>query len=262
MPSAEHLLAQRDAAGQGRLLEVADGDDHRADPLVGPRDQRLGQVLRDVHERRAAGDRDGVEGELVAVDVLLEAALVDVLGHGQGALEIGVAVELVGVGRAGAGDRLPHQRVAEPSCGGAGLGRGLDPGRARHPQAGGGDPLLHELLVAEAEHGVVAHARHAQALAQPGRGQDHDLPVGQHAIDAPAAHPLIDPLGDVGLVEEPRHLQVVGQVLLERARQRRRRRVADAVDAGPDLGQAAGVLLHLGGIGGREEDDLHGARAP
>ncbi len=49
------------------------------------------------------------------------------------------------------------------------------------------------------------------------------------------------------LVHEPRHLQIVAQVGAHLRRQRLAGRVADAVDLGADLGEAAGVLQHLGG---------------
>src|SRR6185503_9691375 len=54
---------------------------------------------------------------------------------------------------------------------------------------------------------------------------------------------------------------VVGQVLLERGGQVASRRVADPVDGGADLGEAAGVLLHLRRVAGSQEDDLHGRHA-
>ena len=257
---AQHLLTEGDAVGDGGLREVAHGDDDRADPLVGARDERLGQVLRDVHERGHAVDAHSVEGELVALDELLEADLGHVLGERQHLGEIGGAVDLVGVGAAGAGDGLQHQRVAELLGDGVGLGGGADPGRARHPQAGGGDALLHELLVAEPEDGVVAHAGQPEPLAQARGGQHQHLPVGEHAVDAAAADPGVDPLAQIVLVEEPRHLQVVGEVGLERRGQRRQRRVADAVHAGADLGQATRVLLHLGRVAGGEKDDFHAAQ--
>jgi hypothetical protein len=76
-----------------------------------------------------------VERELVTLDELLEAALGDVLVAAIARSRSAVAVELVGVGAAGAGDRLPHQRVAELRRGGAGLGGAAHPRRARHPQA-------------------------------------------------------------------------------------------------------------------------------
>jgi hypothetical protein len=64
----------------GGLREVAHGDDDRADPLVAARDERLGQVLRDVLERGHAVDAHGVVGELLALDELLDADL----GHVHG----------------------------------------------------------------------------------------------------------------------------------------------------------------------------------
>jgi hypothetical protein len=102
----------------------------------------------------------GVEGELVTVDELLEAALGDVLrglaiARSRSAGPSSWKVSALPAPAMG----FTHQRVAELRRGGAGLGGAAHPRRARHAQPRGGDPLLHQLLVAEAEHRVVRSCR-------------------------------------------------------------------------------------------------------
>ena len=66
--------------------------------------------------------------------------------------------------------------------------------------------------------------------------------------------------GFVVLVEEPGYREIVGEVALGVVGERVGGRVADAVDARTDLGEAAHVLAHLGGIVRREEENFDGVR--
>ncbi len=83
-----------------------------------------------------AAGADGVEGELLALDELLDRDLLDMLGEPQGALELGAGVAAVGVGRTGAGDRLDDHRIADLLRGVAHLVLGLGAEVARGADAG------------------------------------------------------------------------------------------------------------------------------
>jgi type I restriction enzyme R subunit len=148
----QHIAAQLDARLQARLGHVPHGDDDRADPLDGAHLDGLGQVGGDVLVGRGAVDAHRVEGELLALDVFLAAGFLHMAGGHDGRFELGLGAAAVGVGAARPRDGLEDERKADLFGGGPHLGFGAHAARARHPQAGGRHPLLHDLLVAKAAH--------------------------------------------------------------------------------------------------------------
>ena len=76
-PSASSTgLAHRPPSGEDRAVDVAQGDDLRADPLDLLADERPGPVLGDVVVDDPAVGADGVVRELLALDELLDVHLV------------------------------------------------------------------------------------------------------------------------------------------------------------------------------------------
>jgi len=213
--------------------------------------------LSDVLEGRPALDAYGVVGELLALDVLLDADLGDAAHHSEHALELGAIADAVGVRATGPRDGLHDQRVVDL------LGRGAHVvGRegacgAWRANAGGAGALLHDFLVAKAAHRVDAHAGDPPALAELRGEDDERLPVRPHAIDALASERGRRTFDDVVFVHDARHRDVVGKVPLHRLRKPLARRVPHANHLRADLGKAAAVLDHLGGIARGEEENAH-----
>ena len=230
---------------------------HRADPLLRRRFERLREIHGDVLDHGLAAQAHRVEGQLLAVDVLLAARLRQVAEGRQRLLELGGARDLVRVGAARAADRLEDERVADLLRGFADFVCSMHASRPRHPQAGSAQARLHQLLVAKRHHGIDRHAGHAPALAQARGEENARLPVGQHAIDGATAQPVGDAIRDVVLVEHARHGEVVGEIRLHVPGKRVTGRVPDAVDGDADLGEPAHELGHLRGIAGGKEDGPH-----
>jgi hypothetical protein len=88
----EHLHhggAERPAGLQVRRVQVAQGDDDRAHPLVQLGEQRARAVPADVLEQHLTAGADRVVGELLTVDELLDDDLRQVPDHGEDGVEIG-----------------------------------------------------------------------------------------------------------------------------------------------------------------------------
>ena len=84
-----HGGAELPAALQVRCVQVAQRHGDRADPLVQLGDQRARAVLADVLEQHLPAGADGVVGELLAVDELLDDDLRHVPDHRQDRVELG-----------------------------------------------------------------------------------------------------------------------------------------------------------------------------
>src|SRR5262249_44341806 len=150
-----------------------------------------------------------VEGELLALDVLLDRDLGHVARALEDLRELLLVARRVRVGRAGARDRLDDQREADALARGARLDH---PARARVPRrahAGAVAPFLPRLAVAEAHGRLDAHARDVQGLAQARGQHDARLPQALDAIDATPVQPAAHGIDDRGLVPQALHLQVV-----------------------------------------------------
>jgi hypothetical protein len=199
---------------------------------------------------------DRVEGELLAVDELLDADLGHVPQQRQDVGQLLRRVDPVGVGGAGARDRLDDD--GEPDllgglphtghAGGADVPRRADAGGVEHP--------LHLLLVTE-RHGLLdRHAGQPERLADARR---------QHHVRLPQALDPVDRDMPGQPAQRAQHGALVGEVdvLVVRERlachlgQRMRRLVADPYDAGTHAGEPAGEVRHLGRVAGREHDDVH-----
>jgi hypothetical protein len=255
----EDLAPHRDARREERLFDLAQGDHLRADPLVGARHERSRTIPGDVLVRGDAVDRDGVEGVLLAVDELLDRHLLDVADGGDHVGQLVAVVHAVGVGGAGAGDRLDDQREADPLGGLPDRRRALGRQVARRADSGGVEHLLHPLLVAERNRVLDVEPAGAERLAQAG-GEDHPgLPEALDPVDRPATRPRPDRREHRLLVPERAHEQVPRERPAHQLGQRALGLIADAEDARADLGEAAYEVRHLARVpGGEEEDGLHG----
>ncbi len=254
--------AELDAFGELRhRVGVGVDDLRRADPLLGAEHQGAREVLRDAVEDDLAVPADGVVGELLPVDELLDAGLGDVPAEGQRQLQLVAVVATERVRRAGAGDRLEDQGVAHPLRGGPRLRHRPHPVAVRHAQARRRQPLLHHLLVAEPEGDVARHAGEAEPLAHGGGEEDQRLPVRDHAIDAGAGQDRDQVIGGRRLVEEVRALHPRRQEAPCLSVHAGLGAVADAHDGGSDLGQPARERPLLGGVGGGQERDAEPAHA-
>ena len=184
----DHRLAHLPSTREVRVVGIAMGDHLLADPLDLLADERPRPVLADVVEGDLPRRAHGVVRELLTVDELLHADLVDVQQAGERVLQLALVLDAVGVQRSGAGDRLDDQRVADV----LGRLRGtpsavVDRSARRDADAGGGEHVLHPPLVAERERLGDAHARHADRLAQPGGEQHRRLPQRLDEVDVAAA---------------------------------------------------------------------------
>ena len=187
VPESERVQdrgTERPAAAEIGHVQVTQRRGGGADPLMHLDGQRARAVPADVLEQHPPVRADGVVGEFLGLDELLDAHLRHVPEHRQDGIEVGGRVDPVGIGRAGAVDRLDDEREADA------LGRGPDArdrlggGVPRRAQPGRIEQLLHPLLVPEG-HGL-GHRQPGQAklLAQP-RGEDHvRLPQALHPVDA------------------------------------------------------------------------------
>jgi hypothetical protein len=253
----EDLATERDAVAESRLGEIAHGADDRADPFVRARDERSRKVLADVLVRGAALDADRVVRVLLALDELLAARLAHVLHARECVPQLVGVVAAVGVGAPCAGDRLEDEREPDALRGGERFRARPHALRVRNAESRAGEPLLHDLLVAESDRGVVRETRNAEPVAKLRSEKDERLPVGLEPVDRLALHPGANALLDRALVHDARHLEVVGERLAHLGREPVHRRVPDAVDANADLGETARVFVHLRGVVRREEDDVH-----
>ncbi len=176
--------AERPAGLKIWHVQRAERDGDRAYPLVQPGEQRARAVPADVLEQHPPVRADGVVGELLPVDELLHDDLGQVPEHWQDGVEIGRRVGPVGVGRAGAGDRLDDEREADALRGGPRAGHGVRGLVPRRAQARGAQDLLHQLLVTERERLRDRQPGQAELLAQP-RGEQHvRLPQALDPVDA------------------------------------------------------------------------------
>ena len=249
--------AERPAGLQIGHVQVAQRHGDRADPLVHLDDQRARAVPADVLEQHLAAGADGVVGELLAVDELLDADLRHVPEHRQDGVEVGGRVGPVGVRRAGAGDRLDDEREAEA------LRRGPDArdrvGALRAPACAG-------------------PPRRAAASSAPCPGTARSAPRSARAGRAPRAAarrgsctaPTGTPPGRCARAgpararsRRPRPRRPASRpgcsapARPARAGQRRRRLVAHADDRRPGAGEPAGEERHLGRVAGRDHEDVH-----
>ena len=228
----DHRLAHPAAAGEVLVVGVAVGDHLLADPLDLLADERTWAVLGDVVEGDLAVGAHRVVGELLAVDELLDADLVDVQQPGRGRPRARRVLDAVGVERAGAGDRLDDQRVADA------LGRLPAPGgrrrRARHAAmripAASSTSFIRPL----SRKGSVCgdgHPRRADGFAQPRREQHGGFPQRLDEVDVATAQAIEDRRHRPVLVGPRGDLDVVGERPPGDGRERVDVLVADADDA-------------------------------
>ena len=257
------LVAQGDPAFQRRLVRVPVCKLGGADPLLVARDERRRKVLADAVDDGSAIDAERVPGQLLAPDELLHTDLgdIDELVQAQG--ELLLTVDPPRGGGASAGDRLDHQRKAQRLGSIHGLAPGGGPPAARHPAAPRLGPVLHELLVSKAQHGVAGHAPQTHGVANPPRQEHQRLPQSFDPIDAFAAQGRLEGPCAGLLVGVARQANVGEQSTPGVRWQRLDRHVAGADDGRANLRQAAREALHLLREARRQENDLHGlARAP
>src|SRR5688572_31241067 len=110
------------------MLNVAQRERLRADPLLAAGDERARTLPEDVEVLDLAVHADGIEGVLLAVDEFLDVDLVDLPHPANGFAEIRGVVDAIRVLGAGTGDRLEDRRVAHLLDGGPALLRGARAG--------------------------------------------------------------------------------------------------------------------------------------
>ena len=257
----EHPAPERDPVGElGLGVRIPEHDLRRTDPLLRARLERLGEVLRHAVEHRAPRDAHRVVGELLAADELLHDELRHVPELADHALELGAIRDEVGVGGARTRDRLDDHGTPDLLRGRAQLVRRARPRADGHAHAGPGQPLLHQLLVAEAQHRVAGHAAEREVVAQPGR-QEHDrLPQRLDPVGGERAQHRPQLAPRARLVEERRRgPDVAGQVAPDLAPQLARRDIGDPDHLRATLRERADELRHLRGVVGGQKDNAHGS---
>ena len=248
-----HLVA----TGQVGQVQVAQAERLRADPLLAPPFERPRPVVADVGVHDLAVDADRVVGVLLAVDELLDVHLIDMTHFGDRGLQLRRVIRSVGVHRAGAGDRLDDDRVADLFRRRAHAGGVLRRRVLRSPDPGCRDFLLHQVLVAEWLALVDGHTAGAQLLAQA-RGQEHArLPETDHPIDLLAFGPLRRRLDDSVLVLKAGHSHVSREMLLRQRRHVSFGLVADADHRSALEREPANEKRHLIGIARGDHHDIH-----
>jgi hypothetical protein len=225
---------------------------------VAARLQRPRAVPADVVEEDRPAGAHGVVRELLRLDELLDAHLGDVAQPGQHLGELGVGVDPVRVGGAGAGDGLDDDGVADPLHCLVHPGDGRGARVAWRPDTGGVQHLLHPLLVPERDGLRHAHPGQAERLADPGREDHVRLPEALDLLDRGMAGQAVQRAEHGTLVGEGDVL-VVGERGAGLDRQRVRRLVADADHGGPDGGQRPREVGHLQRVAGADHDDVHSA---
>ena len=229
----DHVDAEFPAGLQTGVVQVAQGQGDRADPLVHLGDQGARVVLADVLEQDLPVRADGVVGELLAVDELLDADRRDVPDHGQHRVELGGVFDPVGVGRTRAVDRLDDERVADAFGGGPHVGHGPGLRVPRGAQPGRVEQLLHPLLVPERDGLRHGQPGQPELLAQP-RGEQHvRLPQALDRVHRGAPGQLADHGGHVVVGGQRADVDVVGERVPGHRGQRVGGLVAQADHAGP-----------------------------
>ena len=256
----DHRFAERPAAGEVGHVRVLERHGLRAYPQQLARDQRSRPVGADVVEQDLAVGADGVEGELLALDELLDADLGHVARLRDHRLQFGVVVHPMRVGGTRAGDGLDDGGIADALDRGLDLGPGVGARMVRHPNARGVEHLLHRLLVAEWQRLGHRHAGQPKHLADARRQHHERLPLAFDLVDAHAPGEIAHLGEDRVLVAEAAALHVHGEVAACDVGQRRLVLVAHADHAGAGLGQPARELGHFRRIARGKEQDVHEGR--
>jgi hypothetical protein len=155
-----------------------------------------------VLEQDAPVGADGVEGELLSVDELLDADLGHVPELRQDLGELAIRVDPEGVGRARAGDRLDDERVADLLGGRPDLGDGARAGVPWRADARGVQHALHRLLVPERHRLLDGETGQAERLPDARRQHHVRLPEALHLVDRGVPRQPAQRLEDRALVSE------------------------------------------------------------
>lgn len=254
----ENAFAEFDASADLGLVEICDGDDHGADPLVGSGDKRAWEVLCDVRVCGFTVDADGIEGKFFAVDEFFYADFGNVAERREDALEFFVVLNAVGVGASGSCDGFDDHGEADQVGGFFDILFGVCAKSVWYTQASAGDAFFHQLFVAKAKDGVVGHARDAEFFAEFGSGEHKDLPLGFDAIHTASSEPLFDAGDQIAFVHDARDLEIITEVGANSFGESMCRCITNAEDTGADFGKAACVFNHFGWISWAQKEDLHG----